>query len=177
MNQVAAAPRLITLKEFFTSAGIPRVGQYWEGQGGINAGPVFDDEGDFSHFLISGTEDGKDLAWGPYGKKIVGADSRNDGQSNTVALLGSGYECPAAEFCVAYKADGHSDFYMPAQREGNQCYITIPSHFNLKWYWFSTQSSADIAWGQNFVVGNQLASLKGIKGLVRAVRRFNPFVI
>jgi hypothetical protein len=149
----------------------PRLGAYWEGQGGIYAGlmPGQGDQPDY-HLIVS-VDEGVDFEWGPYGVKVPECDSRINGAANTRALLGATAKHPAATWAAEYSKDGHSDFYLPAQRELNLCYATIAEKFAPSWYWTSTQYSADGAWYQGFDGGGQYGAGKDGKGRVRAVRR------
>jgi hypothetical protein len=149
----------------------PRLGVYWEGQGGIYAG-LMPGQGDAPDYhLIASLDEGMDFEWGPYGMKVPECDSRLDGAANTRALLGATSKHPAAAWAAEYSKDGHTDFYLPAQRELNLCYATIAEKFAPSWYWSSTQSSAYGAWCQGFAYGFQFADGKNVKGRVRAVRR------
>lgn len=149
----------------------PRVGTYWEGQGGIYLGVMPGIDGGRDYHLIASADEGTDLEWGPYGKRVEGADSKFDGSDNTLAILGSGQVCPAAGWASKYTKDGHSDFYLPAQRELNLCYATSAENFVKDWYWSSTQYSAGYAWRQGFAYGGQTLAFKVTRGRARAVRR------
>lgn len=149
----------------------PRLGAYWEGQGGIYAGQMPGQDGARDYHLIVSVDEGVDLEWGPYGKRIEGADSRLDGAANTKALLASGHAHPAAAWAAEYSKDGHTDFYLAAQRDLNLCYATVAEKFADAWYWSSTQSSAGGAWSQHFGGGLQGADFKDLIGRARAVRR------
>ncbi len=154
-----------------SNASAPRISTYWEGQGGIYVGVMPGIDGGRDYHLIASVDEGVDLEWGPYGKRIESADSKRDGSANTLALLGSGHEHPAAAWASKYEKDGHSDFYLPAQRELNLCYATCAEQFAKEWYWSSTQSSAYYAWFQGFDDGSQSGADKGTTGRARAVRR------
>lgn len=156
-----------TLQQLVT----PRIGAYWEGQGGIYVGVMPGIDGGRDYHLIVSAEEGTNLEWGPYGKRIEGADSKSDGSANTLSLLGSGSVHPAAVWASKYTADGHVDFYLPAQRELNLCYATCAEKFAKDWYWSSTQYSAGYAWFQDFYDGGQSYALKYGTGRARAVRR------
>ncbi|MGN6085829.1 DUF1566 domain-containing protein [Trinickia sp.] len=151
---------------------VPQLGQYWEGQGGIYAGIMPGENDQRPYHLIVSEESGDGLEWGGYGHRVDGADSRIDGMANTKAILAADGEHPAAEWAVKYTRDGHSDFYLPAQREQNLCFATIPDQFETDdWYWSSTQCSAGSAWGQYFDDGFQYYAGKDFPGRARAVRR------
>lgn len=148
----------------------PRIGAVWEGQGGIYVGVMPGENGAPDYHLIASVDEGVDLEWGPYGKRIEGADSKRDGAANTKALIAAS-EHPAANWAAKYTKDGHADFYLPAQRELNLCYATIAEKFAKDWYWSSTQYSAYGAWRQLFAGGYQSYALKNGTGRARAVRR------
>jgi hypothetical protein len=151
---------------------VPQLGQYWEGQGGIYAGTMPGENGQRPYRLIVSEESGDGLEWGGYGQRIDGADSRIDGMANTKAILLADGEHPAAEWASKYTKDGHSDFYLPAQREQSLCFATILNQFETDdWYWSSTQYSADTAWDQGFGDGTQLNAYKDNTSRARAVRR------
>jgi hypothetical protein len=159
------------LKEPAVALVEPRVGTYWEGQGGIYVGVMPGIDGGRDCHLIASVDEGEDLEWGPYGERIEGADSKRDGSANTLSLLGSGHAHPAAIWASKYTKDGHTDFYLPAQRELNLCYATCAEQFAKAWYWSSTQYSAGIAWYQHFAGGYQSIANKGYPGRARAFRR------
>jgi hypothetical protein len=156
---------------------VPQVGSIWEGQGGFYAGIMRGANGAANYHLIVGTEDGERLEWGAYGKKIEGADSKLDGLANTKALLASKHSHPAAKWTSEYTRDGHTDFYLPAQRELNLAYATLAEEFSPNWYWSSTQFSAYDAWYQDFGDGAQDASSKDFDYRVRAFRSINILAI
>lgn len=148
---------------------LPAVGTYWQGQGGLYAGIIRNPTSDEKWHLIVATNQNK-LVWGEYGEKIEGASSYWDGAANTKAMLANN-KCPAATWCASLNIDGHSDFYLPAQRELNLICINLHDRCDKAWHWSSTQYSASRAWNQNFEDGYQHASLKDNQLAVRAVRR------
>jgi hypothetical protein len=170
-----STPKEHAMSEVIAEASLalkaPRIGEYWEGQGGIYAGIMPGEDGQRDYHLIVSVDEGVELEWGGYGSSVEGAGSRYDGAANTKALLASSHDHPAAEWAGKYTKDGHIDFHLPAQRELNLCYATIPGKFAPDWYWTSTQSSAHGAWGQYFDDGNQFFAYKSYAGRARAVRR------
>ncbi|MDN7490542.1 hypothetical protein QZM35_22790 [Burkholderia sp. AU45274] len=155
-----------------SSDAAPRVGEYWSGQGGIYAGVMPVEGGGLAHRIIS-VDEAEDIQYGGYGHKTEGADSKIDGLANTIALNDDSVDHPAAKWCSEYTKDGHSDFYLPAQRELSLAWATIAHIFGPHWYWSSTQYSACPAWYQDFDDGYQDGTLKGDGGRVRAFRRLN----
>ncbi|TDV04646.1 DUF1566 domain-containing protein [Paraburkholderia caballeronis] len=155
-----------------TAIAVPRIGEYWDGQGGIYAGVMPLEDGGIAHRIVS-IDEAKDFEYGGYDHTVAGADSKLDGLANTQALLSDSKEHPAARWCTDYAKDGHSDFYLPAQRELSLAWATIATVFGPYWYWSSTQFSAYNAWGQYFDGGYQDNAIKYSKGRVRAFRRLN----
>ena len=152
----------------------PAPGQYWPEQGGTYAGVMRGAPGRPAYHLIVATGPAgmaADLAWGPEGKKIAGADCEWDGQANTAAIMASGLDCPAAKFCASLSLEGHTDWYLPSRREQALCYANTPDQFEPRWHWSSTQYSADDAWLQDCRHGYQLSYGKSYEGRCRAVRR------
>ena len=103
---IAAAPAI-------SASGIPAIGEYWPGEGGVNGG-LFPG-GDKPYYLIvpTGSDAEATHEWGGYSEELGGAKSPWDGQANT-AYLASGnreHDHPAAQFCAAFERDGHKDFY------------------------------------------------------------------
>lgn len=155
-----------------SSIAAPALGEYWEGYGGINVGVMPLEGGGFAH-LIASIDEAEDLEYGGYDHTTTGADSKLDGAANTLALLTDSKDHPAAKWCAEYSKDGHSDFYLPAQREHSLAWATCAHVFGPHWYWSSTQYSAHLAWRQHFVGGTQYSARKYRSGRVRAFRRLN----
>ena len=145
----------------------PAIGDYWPGQGGINAGYVAA-RGDVpAHYLILGDKDLGEFKWGRYQEEST-AISKWDGDSNTQALVVAGGH-PAAEAANSYQADGHADFYLPAATELYQAwsYDLIAKGA----YWSSSQRSAYCAFSMDFVGGSQHYHDEYYELRVRPVRR------
>ncbi len=149
-------------------ADIPTVGQPWPGQGGINGGfvPAIGDVP--AHYLIFAHADVGEHEWGGRNTESK-ATSRHDGKANTDILIAEGGH-PAAEAARAHRADGHSDFDLPAASQLYQAWahglITEGA------YWSSSQRSANLAFFLNFACGYQLNLVKSLELRVRPVRRF-----
>lgn len=148
----------------------PALGEYWAGQGGHNGGLVAAHGDVPAHYLIFATEDIGQHKWGGYEEESA-ATSKRDGLANTKSLLYEGGH-PAAEAAAKHSADGHTDFYLPAAAELYQGWLNTPELFAKdRWYWSSTQRSADYAFYVLFDVGGQLDSGKDFELRVRPVRR------
>ncbi|RDU95462.1 DUF1566 domain-containing protein [Trinickia dinghuensis] len=153
-------------------AGTPRVGEYWEGQGGIYAGIMPDYTGTSPYHLVLSTDEAVDIKWGPYGIPDDDARSKSDGQANTNTLTHCRHRHPAARWAANYEKDGHADFYLPAQCELEMAAASLPDQFSRsEWYWSSTEETADNAQGANFNGYPLGTSFKSFAGRARAVRK------
>ena len=149
---------------------IPDVGVYWPEQGGINGGWVAAHGEVPAHYLIWAKHDAGKHAWGGYEKESA-ATSKRDGLVNTKALLAEGGH-PAAEAAAKYSDDGHNDFFLPAAAELYHGWLNVPDIFNKdRYYWSSSQRSADSAFHMGFADGTQINPVKYGECLVRPVRR------
>lgn len=156
-----------------TAIQIPRVGEYWHGEGGIRIAEMPGQNGQPDYHLILPIHPDAELgelAFGSYGKKIEGADSEWDGLANTRALVEAGNH-PAAERCAGLIIEGHNDLYLPADREAAACYAIARERFQKRWHWMSTQRSASYAVIQGFDDGGQVYGTKDGSCYVRPVRR------
>lgn len=156
---------------------IPRIGEFWPEQGGVNAGLMRGVNGQSDYYLIVPTDPAAsfDAEWGGYGENEACSKDDFDGLANTRALVASKHEHPAAECCAALTLDGHSDFYLPAKRELQLCAANVPELFDRHdWHWSSTQRSAINAWTQYGANGNQTNGSKFSAWRVLPVRRFIP---
>lgn len=161
---IAAAPAI-------AAGGIPAIGEYWPGEGGVNGG-LFPG-GDKPYYLIIPTGIDAEAAheWGGYGDELNGANSPWDGQANTADLVGVDTSHPAAQFCAAFERDGHKDFYLMARREASFLEITVPDVFAKAYHWTSSQRSADYAYDLDFEDGWLGYGGKSGERLARPVRR------
>lgn len=152
---------------------IPAIGEFWPGEGGVNAGLMRGENGQPDYYLIVPTADlGKTKkCWGGYEHKEPNANSEFDGLANTQALCNSDIEHPAAEWAASLQINNHNDFYLPARRELSLCYANVPELFEKIWHLSSTQYSAGYAWIQNFADGSQGDDGKATEYAVQAVRR------
>ncbi|WP_330208920.1 DUF1566 domain-containing protein [Pseudomonas sp. Z13] len=163
---IAAAPAI-------AASGIPAVGEYWPGEGGINGG-LFPG-GDKPYYLIvpTGADAESTLEWGGYGQELDGAKSPWDGQANTAHLASRNreHDHPAAQFCANFEREGHKDFYLMARREASFLEITVPEVFTQSYHWTSSQRSANYAYIMDFGGGWLDGLVKLIERLARPVRR------
>ena len=152
----------------------PAIGQHWPGQGGVYMGTMPAIGNLPARHLIFGNESPTRLAWGPYGTKVKGADSRIDGAANTAAILAHkaahGGDFPAAEWAAAYTAEGHTDFHLASQADLFFASLQPDATFALAPHWSSTQDSSDSAFIQSFEGGGSGWYGRGSDYRVRAVR-------
>lgn len=166
------AAGLITQIE--TPENTVRLGQFYQPFGGFLLG-VMPGRSDATpsrplvepYGLILLPGEGVDLAWGPYGHNVAGADDDNDGLLNTENILKQTVAHPAA----AWAREQGPDAYLPARNELRLAYVTAPHLFAKVWHHSSTQYSPDNAFSQNFSDGYQDFYVKLLKARVRAVRR------
>lgn len=166
----------IGVKPIAAANDIPAIGEYWPGQGGVNAGLMRGENGKPDYWLIVPTDDlvkGKKLAFGGYEVDEPESASRRNGLANTLHLVeGSDTEHPAAQWCDSLTIEGHNDLYLPAIDELALCRANVPELFEKEWHWSSSQRSADFAFIQYFDDGYQHSGGKDDELRVRPVRRF-----
>jgi hypothetical protein len=114
---------------------------------------------------------------------LIGAEAQspNNGQTNTNAIVTQGDISGAAHLCQNYEAGGFSDWYLPSAWELNQCYnaafivnsVLGPANgFHFASYWSSTEVNYFNAVSFHFNLGFMNANTKVNDFRVRAVRRF-----
>jgi hypothetical protein len=142
--------------------GVPKIGEIWKSEGGLNGGPVVNADGTLTWQILAPREIGyvEGLAYGGYGVDEPSAASDIDGLANTNALCESSTEHPMAEFCRAVTCEGHRDFFQPAKRQAAALYANVPHLFDGEAFGLSTQYSANNAWIQFFDNGYQYIVLK-----------------
>ena len=153
-------------------SGIPNIGEFWPGQGGVNAGLFRGGDGLRDYYLIVPTDPRAsfaDVKWHNTRIDIAGAKSDRDGLANTIAMAEAGSEL--AQKIRAFEIDGHKDFYLFARREARFCFVQVPELFEKKYHWTSTQYSPDSAWIQDFSGGHQGTYGEGDEFGARPVRR------
>lgn len=162
-----------TAKPVSSATGVPAIGEYWPGEGGVNGGLFQGGDRPFYLIVPEGEDAQAELEWGGYGIELDGAQSPWDGQANTAYLAGSNreHDHPAAQFCANFERDGHKDFYLMSRREATFLEATVPDLFAKRWYWTSSQFSANYAYNVDFGVGWLDDSGKNDERLVRPVRR------
>ncbi|MFL1549717.1 DUF1566 domain-containing protein [Pseudomonas sp. D47] len=163
----------IAAEPAITASGIPAIGEYWPGEGGVNGG-LFPG-GDKPYYLIvaAGADAEASHEWGGYGEDLGGSKSPWDGQANTAHLASSNreHDRPAAQFCATFERDGHKDFYLMARREASFLEITVPAVFTQSYHWTSSQRSAKHACTMDFEDGWLNTTGKTNERLARPVRR------
>lgn len=153
---------------YFLPEGVPKVGEYWPGQGGIYAGIIPDYQGYQSRHLVVSVDEAVNVDWGGPKEHELDARSRDDGHANTWALSVCGHSHPAAEWAYDYTKDGHSDFHLPSRRELQIAASAIPDKFAPDWYWSSTEHSWPTALGRSFARDETYIDIKSKDELGRA---------
>lgn len=154
-----------------SASGVPAIGEYWPGEGGVNGG-LFPGDGKPYYLIVpTGADAEAKLEFGSCGKESEGAASAHDGMTNTADLVETDNDYPAARFCAKFERDGHSDYYLMARREAQFLEITVPQVFSKGYHWTSTQYSADFAYNMGFEDGWLYDNVKDVERLVRPVRR------
>jgi hypothetical protein len=140
LNDAPPTPAPVVL----SISAIPRIGEVWEGEGGIYAGLARGRDGAADYHLIVGPE--------------------FDGQTDWDA---------AGKWATGLNLHGHSDFALPFRKEQALCFANVPELFKEEYYWSSEQhaSGGYYAWGQLFSYGNQSGWGKDDRIRARAVRR------
>ena len=161
---IAAAPAI-------AATGIPAIGEYWPGEGGVNGGLFPGGEKPYYLIVPTGADAEATHEWGGYGDELNGANSPWDGKANTADLVAVDTSHPAAQFCKAFERDGHKDFYLMARREASFLEITVPEVFTQAYHWTSSQRSAYGAYFVDFGDGWLNDSVKDYERLARPVRR------
>ena len=103
----------------------PRVGTYWEGEGGLHGGIFTPRDGSAPRILIV------DLAhmlqrrrWGKTGDG-AGATNLFDGAANTRAILEYDPDNEIAKHVTTLEVDGHKDFFWPSIFEFTHLFVTV----------------------------------------------------
>lgn len=122
----------------------PRIGRYWDGEGGIFAGIARGKAFDYN--VILSLEDGnRDVIW-----------------------------TAANEWATRIELDGHCDFRLFNPPEGALLYANLKDFFEDRWYWTDTLYPADnlCAWVQTFGYGRQADARLTDACRARAIRTF-----
>lgn len=103
------------------------VGEYWPGQGGVNAGLIRDNDGKVGYLII-----------GP----------RNETEKNFA---------DSAAWAASQTVDGHNDFRSISRREARLAMANVPELFKDRWYWTGERHPVyeDYAYAQHFDDGRQ----------------------
>jgi hypothetical protein len=154
---------------------VPKLGEYWPGQGGVRAAVMRGQDGhpDY-HLVVIKAISMKETTWGARGVEVAGARSPWDGLANYKAMLESikaGNSHPVAAFIQEMESEGHRDLYLPARHELRAIWVNCPDLLPPGWCLSSTEYSAYYAYGQSSDGGTQYYFFKGNTGRAFAVRR------
>lgn len=152
--------------------------------------------GGFENLIAAAVDNSTGIEWGRFGIVVgAGAQSNNNGASNTVAIvaaLGNNGGTPfAAQQCNAFEVDSqgntpcqagnacYDDWFLPSRDQLNALYTNrlAIGEFSGDLYWSSTEYSDDpilSAWTQRFHNGTSGLLDKRISIRARCVRTFLP---
>ena len=145
MPKSTSPPILGTQNSALRTVSLPPIGEDWPGEGGVFAGILKGEDGDYA--LIVPLDPASDVDAAPWKEALAAAGK--------------------------FKTAQHQD-YSPATRgELALCFRNVPGLFKKDWYWSSTPSAgnASYAWCQSFGHGYQDYGLKDNQLRARAVRR------
>jgi hypothetical protein len=134
----ASAPALRTVH-------LPSIGEAWPGEGGVFAGLLKGEDGDYA--VIVPLDPASDVDPAPWKDAIAAAGK--------------------------FKTAQHKDYSAATRGELALCFHNVPQLSKKDWYWSSTPyaGNASYAWYQTFASGSQNGSRKDLKLRARAVRR------
>lgn len=102
-----------------SQTSVPDVpGTFWEG--GYYAGRIMVDGQEYALVVAPKTQggEGSSFQWRTTNNPTFGTDSRNDGWSNTLAMVQAGSNSHlAATFCRGLTINGYLDWYLPSRDE------------------------------------------------------------
>jgi hypothetical protein len=133
------------------------------------------------HGLISAASDQSGGAlWGCRGTTISGADGTavGTGDQNTIDIeAGCATAGTAADICANLSLNTYSDWYLPSKDELNKLYLSRVAigGFSGVYYWTSSETFANYAWGQAFTVAgtqNNMVDKANAAVYVRCTRTF-----
>ena len=163
-----------------TGATTLTIGQAY--QGGI----IFWLDATGQHGLIAATADqSTGIQWynGTYRYTGTTGDGLYSGAMNTAMIIatqmadnqtGNFAAKVCADYSVTVSGVTYGDWYLPSKYELNLLYAqrVAVGGFASAYYWSSTETSNNYAWGQGFDDGYQLANYKNATDRVRGVRAF-----
>ena len=159
----------------------PEIGDYCFG------GIVFYIDSTGEHGLVAAMEDLGEFQWGCNNvMTLSGADvtSIGTGYQNTLDIVAVCSETPIpASEALAYESEGYSDWYLPSRDELVEMYYTIGDggpegnigvffDGSYPYYWSSSESGVNNAWGAYFDSGVSSLYFKNGSAWVRVIRSF-----
>ena len=144
MPKTTAKPKPAS-PSFMRSVSLPPIGEAWPGEGGVFAGLLKGEDGDYA--LIVPLDPASDVDAASWKEAIVAAGK--------------------------FKTAQHHDYSSATRGELALCFHNVPGIFKKNWYWSSTPYAgyASYAWCQHFSNGYQYYYRKDYELRARAVRR------
>ncbi|MDA9271944.1 DUF1566 domain-containing protein [bacterium] len=148
-------------------------------QGGVVA--CLTSAGDDFNLIAATNNNSEGIQWSDPGTSVPAAQSNDDGQTNTTAIVvaTSGQIENASNVCNNFTSDGYSDWYLPAVNQlsclyDNQAAIGGFDPSNAL-FWSSTENTtvSDTAKTIRFTNGAQSFDSKGNGDVVRCVRNIS----
>ena len=149
---------------------------------------LWKDSAGIEHGLIVAlTDQSTSQAWSNLTTALIGASAQSiwDGLSNSNSIVGqAGHTSSAAKLCLDLVSGGQSDWYLPSIQELNMLWnnyntvarvlsqISGATQLYNNYYWSSSESDNNYAWGFFFTDGSTSTTSKNLTDYVRAVRAF-----
>ena len=145
MKTTTSSKPLSTQHSELSTVSLPPIGAAWPDAGGIFAGILKGEDGDYA--VIVPVDPASNIDDAPWKDAIAKANK--------------------------FKTAQHSDYSAATRGELALCFHNVPELFQKTWYWSSTPSAGNesYAWYQYFTLGSQDSYRKGYKLRARAVRR------
>jgi len=134
------------------------------------------------HGLVCAPSDQGSSQWGCFNQSLPGAFSQNlgSGLTNTNLIInGCGTRPIAASVCTDLVLNGYGDWFLPSRNELSLIYSNVHiagignfSTNGATFYWSSSQSGNNNAWGLSFLNGGPGTFSKDFGYRVRPIRAF-----
>lgn len=148
---------------------LPRIGEEWVGQGGFFGGIMSAADGRNYALIVAAPQHEFKSCFSP--QNVWMRNSQADGFANTLEMISSKLDFPAAEYAALMVIDGHDDFYVPSVNEMQILQINAPQLLGQHYYLTSTEYSDESVFIAEMSGGLISSTGKDQQRLVRPVRR------